>query len=243
MEYDQEALKTVVETRLILDLYDAWLFDEYKPYIGRRILEIGCGFGNQLKLMTDREFVLGLDISDDSTREVQSRFFDYPNISAVCMSIYDPEVINLNQIKFDTVIALNVIEHLEDDEFAIGNAWSVLQPNGNFILVVPAHQWLFGSMDRAIGHYRRYTKRMLKVRMEKIGFSIVLQKYFNMLGAFGWFVNGRILNRKVPPTGQLKLINFLIPFLRSIESRISPSFGISLLTVGQKIFRITTPVR
>ena len=231
---DDAALQTVRETRLLIDQCDAWLFDEFSPYMGQRVLEIGCGLGNQIRYFIDRELIVGIDSCRESIYEDEQKFLDYPAVKVFNLSITDPDVLSLTDFEFDTAISVNVFEHIEEDRLAIAHTLSLLQPCGKFILVVPAHPWLYGSMDRSIGHYRRYTKKSLECELVSAGFRVIFQKYINMMGALGWLVNGRILRRRVPPTGQLRLINRLVPALRFFETLINPLFGISLLTISQK---------
>lgn len=234
MDFDEAALQTVRETRLLIDRYDAWLFEEFKPYLGQRIFEIGCGLGNQIRYFLDRDLVVGIDISSESVTEVKRRFKDHPNVQAHALGITDTKVLSLAVSGFDTAISVNVFEHIEDDNLALTHTYSILQPGGRFILIVPAHEWLYGTMDSSIGHYRRYTKDTLTNKLEGVGFRVKHQKYINMAGALGWLINGRLLKRQVPPTGQLKFINTLVPALKGVERRLNPFFGISLLSIAQK---------
>ena len=234
MNYDESALQIVREDRLLINRYDDWLFDEFKPYVGRRILEVGCGLGNLLIHFTDRELVVGIEPSDDVVRQVRDRFAQYPNIVVMSLGITDSQVLELADKQLDTVISLNVFEHIEDDILALKNTFHLLRPGGKLILIVPAHQQLYGQIDRSIGHYRRYTKTSMKFTVEQAGFTILTQKYINILGALGWWVNSRLLQRHVPPSGQLRLFNSLVPALRWFEKIIPTPFGISLLTVALK---------
>src|SRR5512132_3459567 len=113
MNFDEKALQTVRETRLLIDGYDAWLYDEFKPYLGRRIIEIGCGMGNQIRHLLDRDFVVGMDTSNESISEIQQRFTVYSNVQAFTVSITDPQVLTLHDFEFDTALSLNVFEHIE----------------------------------------------------------------------------------------------------------------------------------
>jgi SAM-dependent methyltransferase len=140
----------------------------------------------------------------------------------------------LREERFDTAFSLNVFEHIEDDELALRHTHQLLQPGGALILIVPAHQWLYGPMDSSIGHYRRYTKSTLQSKLQKVGFEVVMQKYVNMLGGLGWFVNGGLLRRRVPPRGQLRLLNGVVPCLRFLEHLMPAPFGVSLLSVARK---------
>lgn len=242
MDFDEEALQTVRETRLLIDRYDAWLFDEFRPHLGWRILEIGCGLGNQITYLLDRDLIAGIDISNESVSEVQRRFTGHPNVRAFTLSINDPKVLSLGHLEFDTLISVNVLEHIEDDELALAHICSLLQPSGKFILIVPAHKWLYGTMDRSIGHYRRYAKETIERKLVKVGLRVIHQKYINMVGALGWLINGRVLKRRFPPVSQLRVINKLVPILRAIESRIPPLFGVSLLSISQKGRRLENDV-
>lgn len=234
MNFDEEALQTVRETRLLIDQYDTWLFDEFKPYLGKRVLEIGCGMGNQIRHLLDREVVVGIDPSGESISEIRRQFVGHPNLQAFSLSITDPKVLTLRDFEFDTALSLNVFEHIESDDLALTHTRSLLRPGGMLVLIVPAHEWLYGSMDTSIGHYRRYTTNMLKGKLERVGFRVIRQKYVNMVGAVGWLINGRILRRRVSPAGQLRVANVLTPFLRTIEGNMTPPFGISLLSIAEK---------
>ena len=234
MEYSEVALQRVREDRLLIDEVDQWLYEEIAPYLGRRVLEMGCGLGNFARHLTGRELYVGTDVSAESVNHVQELYRERANMRAFLADAAGEAVLSLAHFEFDTVFSLNVFEHIEDDRKALRNAWQLLQPGGMMILVVPAHSWLYGSIDRAIGHYRRYDKRSTAVSFAEAGFSVVEQKYLNALGAMGWLVNGRFLNHDVPPSGQLKVFNRIVPLLKRMERLFPPPFGISLLTVGRK---------
>lgn len=232
--FDEQLLHEVRESRLLINKADDWLFDEFKAHIGQRIVEIGCGLGNHFAHFLDRELLLGFDISAPSVQQVRERFAGHPNVRVAQTSITDPAVLALASERPDTALSVNVFEHIEDDRLALQHTFELLQPGGKFILIVPAHRLLFGPMDTAIGHYRRYTKAVLRERFREAGFEMVLTKYINMLGAAGWFVNGRLLRRQVPPRGQLRVLNRLIPLARTVERLIPAPFGVSVLAVGRK---------
>jgi SAM-dependent methyltransferase len=234
MEHDAVALQEVRERRLLIDRCDGWLFDEIEPFLGQRILEVGCGLGNLTRHLLERELVVGIDLSADSVTRVSARFSARPNVRAVTYDITDPSVLGLARFGFDTAISLNVLEHIEDDLLALRHMQQLLCPGGRLIAIVPAHGWLYGSMDRSIGHYRRYTREDLAHKMRAAGFHIEVQKYLNALGTLGWFVNGRVLKQQVPPKGQLRLFNLVVPFARAVECLVPLPFGLSLLSVARR---------
>lgn len=234
MEYSATALQKVREDRLLLNAVDQWLYEEISPYLGQRILEIGCGLGNFARHLTDRSFYLGTEISAESIEEVRGVFIDHPNMQFAVADATADSFTAFGRHEIDTIFSLNVFEHIEDHEAALRNAVQVLRPGGHLILVVPAHMWLYGTIDRAIGHYRRYNKGMLTALYQQVGLTCLNQKYINALGALGWWANGRLRREETPPSGQLRLFNRVVPMIKWAERTVPPPFGISVLAVGKK---------
>jgi SAM-dependent methyltransferase len=234
MEYSEAALQKVREDRLLIDAVDQWLYEEIEPYLGQRILEIGCGLGNFAHHLTDRNLYLGTETSVDSIEHVSRVFADHANMLFAVADATAPGFVDFGRLSIDTIFSLNVFEHIEDHETALRNAANVLQPGGRLILVVPAHMALYGSIDRAIGHYRRYDKNMAADLFRQAGLTLVKQKYINALGGLGWLANSRLRKEDTPPSGQLRLFNAVVPVLKAVERTVPAPFGISLLTVGQR---------
>ncbi len=234
MAGSEAALQRVREDRLLISEVDAWLYREIAPYLGQRVLEVGCGLGNFARYLTDRRLYVGTDVAPESVDSLNATFGGRDNVRACTADVTDPAFLDLARLDLDTVFSLNVFEHIEDDRAAARNAAAVLRPGGALILVVPAHDWLYGTMDASIGHYRRYDKARMAALLGEAGLTVVRLKYINALGAVGWFVNGRIRRQTTPPAGQLRLFNVLTPWLSRLERRFPPPFGISLLGVGVK---------
>ncbi len=222
------------EGRLLLNNLDAWLLDQVRPYIGWRVLEVGCGHGNLTRLLLDRELVVAADADPAGVRVMRERFGQYANVIPCVADITDPAALALRDYGCDTVISVNVLEHIADDVTALRYMHDLLTPGGHVIVVAPAHPWLYGPMDRAVGHYRRYTLGRLRTRIEQAGAEPVALHYTNALGALGWWVNGRVLRQHGPNRAQLRMFNRLTPLLRWIESRVRPPFGLSVVSVSQK---------
>lgn len=235
MNCDESALQKVRERRLLIDQCDTWLLGLIEPFIGQRVLEVGCGLGNLTRHLLDRELVVGIDISETSVAHVNLTYGHYPNVRAVMCDVSAPTLLNLKSCQFDTAVSLNVLEHLEDDVLALERISEVLVPGGQLILIVPAHACLYGTMDRAIGHFRRYNRQELAFKLHQAGFKVRTQRYINAIGALGWLVNGRILHREIPPVTQLKLFNRLMPLVVAFERRFDTSFGLSLLSVSERV--------
>lgn len=235
MNFDEAALQEVRERRLLIDRCDGWLFGLIEPFVGRRVLEVGCGLGNLTRCLLDRELVVGIDISEASVAHVNLTYGDHPNVHAVRCDVTSPALLSLKLHRFDTAVSLNVLEHIEDDVLALERICEVLVPSGRLILIVPAHPCLYGTMDRSIGHFRRYSDGELACKLRQAGFEVRTQRYVNIIGALGWFVNGRILRRQVPPDAQLRLFNRLMPLVMAFEGRLKTPFGLSLASVSERV--------
>ncbi len=129
---------------------------------------------------------------------------------------------------------MNVLEHIKDDKKALSNMFNLLNHGGKLILLVPAHQWAFGRIDKGLGHFRRYSKNEVVNKLHDSRFLIQDSRYLNWLGLIGWFVNAKIFKSKILPAGQLGIFDLVArPFLM-IENFISPPFGLSVLVIGEK---------
>lgn len=234
LDFSAPALQKVREDRLLIERVDTWIYEEVDPYVGQRVLEIGCGHGNFARFFADRQLYIGIDLSAESVEQVQSRFGHLPNVRAQVADVTAEPFLDLARHRLDSVFSLNVFEHIQDDLGALRNAKQVIVPGGTLVLVVPAHSWLFGTIDVAIGHYRRYDKRALAAMFRELDLELLVHKYLNMAGALGWFTSGRLFRHTVPPSGQLRLFNRLVPLLKRIERTISAPFGVSIMAVGRK---------
>ncbi len=232
----QESLTlTATLTQLAeLDRYNHWIYQQIESAIGRRVLEVGSGTGNitQFLCAEDRE-VTATDVVPSYRRELQKQFEDNPRVRVGSFDLTAKASDEFRAAKFDTVVCLNVLEHIEDDRFALAQMRDVLVPGGKLALLVPAHQVLYGELDRALGHFLRYGKRQLASRLEQTGFAVRELKFFSLLAMLPWLVNGRILKREYLPVGQANLANRLVPLLR-LEKLIGPPCGLSLIAIAQK---------
>ena len=129
---------------------------------------------------------------------------------------------------------MNVLEHIEDDRGALARLRGLLSPEGRLVLLVPAHQFLFGAMDEAIGHWRRYEKEGLESLLESSGFSIEQLFFVNALSTPGWFLNGRLLRRGSVPGVQARLADRLVPLFR-LERRLNLPMGLSLIALARRV--------
>jgi hypothetical protein len=135
----------------------------------------------------------------------------------------------------DSLVAVNVLEHIERDDEILRQAWEMARPGGTFLLFVPAVPSIFGSLDTAFEHFRRYTKTSLQSAVETAGWRIERLGYMNMPGILPWFVSGRVLRRTSISGAEARLYDRLVvPVTAAIEDRVSIPIGQSLLAIARK---------
>ena len=213
--------------------FNRWMLNQFKGFIGGRVLEAGCGIGNFTEQLLDRQRLICADLDPYYTEVIARRYSHLSNVRTARMDLSDPAHFQpLADEKPDTVISLNVVEHIEDDLAALKNYHDVLTPGGHAIILVPAHQWLFTEADRTLGHHRRYTRALLSERMKQAGFEVLQTREFNRLGVLGWYVSGKLGRRDLSP-GQMKLFNRLVPIAKIIE-RFDGLPGLSVIAIGRK---------
>ena len=191
-----------------------------------------------------------IDVDDESVELVQRRFAAEPRVHTLHGDICEPETVTrVRELAagasaasaraeeppgYDTITCINVLEHIEDDALALRHMKDVLVPGGKLLLFVPAGMYLFGALDVAVGHYRRYTLRPLVELLRGVGYSVDESFYMNAAGIPGWFLSSRILRRSTPPLGLLSLFNLLAPAFIKFEETFHPSFGQSIVCVARK---------
>lgn len=216
-----------------VDRYNDWIIERIKPLAGDAVLEVGAGIGNISQYFLDRKTLCLTDVRKDYLDRLRERFASFPNVS---YELYDLEASgnHLRGRGIDTIIALNVLEHIENDLRALKEMNAILSPGGCIILQLPSHRTLYGSLDINLDHHRRYTIRDIKRKFHESGFTPERFFRMNMPGAAGWFVYSRLLRREILPVGPLGLFNRLTPAFMALERIIPPPFGLSIIAVGRK---------
>lgn len=214
--------------------YNRWQYSRVAPYLGRRICEVGSGIGNMSTLIRgSAPELLVLTDTDSYYREaLRHRFEGSHDVVVEELTLPDKAARErFEEYDLDTVVALNVLEHIANDLEALRCIGSMLRPRGRAVILVPALEGLFGSLDRELGHQRRYTRKSLTMLMQQADFQVERVFYFNLVGTFGWWVNACL--RKAPriPLEQLRYFDNLIPILR-LEDRLPLPFGQSVIAIG-----------
>ncbi|MCP4708841.1 MAG: class I SAM-dependent methyltransferase [Planctomycetes bacterium] len=214
--------------------YNHWLYSNISRYVGERVLEVGSGTGNITYFMRDKRQVVSLEPDEASVREARHRFAGFTNIEIINMTLKGYSLNQHNFDAFDTTVCINVLEHIEDDVEALVCLRKHLAPGGMVVIIVPALPVLFGSLDRAFGHYRRYQRRSLHLQFQEIGLTVVKSFYMNLTGALGWFLHSRILHHQQLNSKTARRFDKLAPYLKKTESILKPPIGQSLIMVGKR---------
>lgn len=213
-----------------------WMYSEIKPHISGNILEIGSGIGTySKKIIKDykKSKILLSDIDSNFISNLKKRYKTHKNIKVIKLDIEKTKVLKYKNI--NTIIALNVLEHIKDDGGALNNLYNYLAPGGTAIILVPAHKKLYNCIDKAVGHYRRYQKKELINKINKTKFKLKEIKYFNFVSIFGWYVNGTILKKAIINKDATKILNWGIPLFKFFDKNvILNKMGISLIVVLEK---------
>lgn len=231
----EDTLKTIA----LANHFNKWMYNSIKPFCKGNILEIGSGLGNISEFfLHDKAKILLSDIRDYYCEELHKKYKDYNTLLGIeTMDLVDPEFdkkFGKYFNSFDTVFALNVVEHIYDDQSAVSNCYKLLKSEGHLIILVPAYQWLFNSFDKGLEHYRRYTRKRLATLFLSCDFKVNHSQYYNAAGMAGWFVSGKMQNNKTIPKGQIRLFNKLVILFKLIDKLIFNSFGLSVIMVGLK---------
>lgn len=219
-----------LETLSQAENFNAQVWGRVEPYLGKRVLEVGMGIGIFTeRLLAGRELVVGVELVAEFLDAARERLSGRPGLEMHQADMGAGIPSFLADRTFDTIVCMNVLEHIEDDERTLRDFRTLLAPGGRLVLVVPQYPWLYNGLDSNDGHFRRYTRADLRAKLERAGLPVEATGQFNMTAIAGWFVNGTLLGRKDLPTGQMKLYDVLAPLLFRLEALIGPPLGLSLL--------------
>jgi len=214
--------------------FNQWLYDAIRPYLGRRLAELGAGRGNLSKLLRRHGHLLVTDYRTDYLNELCERWDHLDTLHVASLDLTAPadyEV--LRGFNPDTVVCLNVLEHIENDRGVLRALHKFLPTGCRLVFLVPYNPKLFSEFDRQIGHYRRYQKGELEGKMTEAGFTVERQFFFNKVGVMAWWAGNKLTGQRTITSWQLKLYNLLTPLFRRLD-RVLPISGLSTIVVARK---------
>jgi len=231
----EDTLKTIA----LANHLNSWMYNSIKPFCQGQILEIGSGVGNISEyFLNDNSSILLTDIRDGYCESLRMKFAGNKTLLGIeTMNLVDEDFDKKYEKhfeSFDSIFALNVVEHIFDDQMAVSNCYKLLKPGGQLVILVPAYQWLFNNLDTHLEHYRRYTRKRLESLFLTSNFSIIRSRYFNAAGIIGWYVSGKLQHHKIIPAWQIRLYNKFVGLFKLFDKMIFNSFGLSVITVGKK---------
>lgn len=235
---DLEGWQTL-ESIATAPLFNEWMYQTVSPPLHGKVLEIGSGIGNisSFFFQDGRQLMLS-DIRESYCRYLSHKFEQLPQ----CLGVRQIDLVHPDFEQaysdllgtFDGVFALNVVEHIENDEYAIKNCYKLLKNGGRLIILVPAYAWLYNAFDHALEHYRRYNKQSLSELFLKNNFNIEKKYHFNVAAIGGWWFSGAVLRKKIIPSKQMKIYNALVPAFKWIDKIVAQRIGISVVVEGIK---------
>jgi len=218
--------------------YNRWIYETIAPYIGRNLLETGCGNGNITRLLVKHRGLtryVGVDASVEFCREQQRDTSFAPGVSCEfrAMDLQDDSLLQLSSSRFDSIVCLNVLEHVAKDQLLLDRFKNLLSPAGQVILQVPAFQFLYGTIDEIDGHYRRYTRATLFPKLQHAGLRPTHSFYFNLLGIPAWVWHSKIRKLKTHTEMELTWWDKAVPLLQRLETLMRPPIGLSLFVIAE----------
>lgn len=228
-EYGSHVLVSLEKARR----FNLWLGKTLAPYLGERVLEIGAGIGLLTSQFIPREFYIASDVNPSYLSYLRGYSVGKPYLRVRHIDVGAPEDFAGLEEMFDTVVMVSVLEHVSDEQVALRNIRSALKPGGRAIILVPQNPSLYGTLDKALEHRRRYTQKSFQDGLERAGFEVEKILDFNRFSVPGWWLSGKVLRRKIFSRAQLKVLQMTMPVLRRINGAL-PWRGLSLIAVVRK---------
>lgn len=245
-----DALWVIVRTTLSRDIYvdkdkaildafsdapnfNRWMADTIKPFVGKQVFEIGAGMGNLTRVLIPKRMrYVATDLDLEHLERLRFRLQGRTNLETSLLDTSKREQFSAYTGQMDTVVCLNVLEHIEDDLGALQNMRSILSEGGKVIILVPEGQSIFNGLDEELGHFRRYSEEQLTKRLEEAGFKMETMLRFNRVSRPGWWFNGSIMKRRTISRVQLKNFDRLVWLFRRIDSKV-PWSPTSIIAIGR----------
>ncbi len=228
-EYGSQILTDMAST----PHFNRWMADTVRPFVGARVLEVGAGIGNLSRHLAPRERYTATDVNPHYLRFLRNLSESKPYLDVQPFDLASAADARRLLGEYDTVLCLNVLEHVPDENRALLNLHAVLAADGRAVVLVPQNPKLYGTLDEVLGHVKRYSRLELREALEKNGFCVEQILDFNRLTTPAWWINGKLLRRRHFSRVQLKIVNHLTWLIRFLD-RVLPWHGTSLIAVARR---------
>jgi SAM-dependent methyltransferase len=225
-----------LEALSILENYRDWIVSSFSPHLAGTAVEYGAGIGNISTHLLPH--VRTLDLIEPYAplaAKLSEKFSGDSRVRIVPISIEESVAVTASEV-YDSVIMVNVLEHIADDGEIMAELHRVLRFKGVLCLFVPAHAALYSAYDRLVGHHRRYALYGLRKLVQDAGFEIIESRYFDILGVAPWWVTMKALGTtRIKPGLGLIYDRLAVPLGRRLEAIVNPPFGKNVILVARKI--------
>jgi phospholipid N-methyltransferase len=231
MEYSGKELEMMSFARN----YYRWMMSYFAPFTGEHVIEIGAGCGNVTDMLIRHgaKHIIAMEPSDNMYTILEDKFRHSSSVTTVKAFLSSGKL--RAEDKADSIIYINVLEHIENDFEELLLARDFLSDGGRLLIFVPALPFLYGTFDSAVGHFRRYTKHGLLRLVRRAGYDVLQCRYFDMPGAAAWWMLFRLLRRKAFTSNNIAFYDtYVVPIIRRLEKHIEPPLGKNLLLIAQK---------
>jgi SAM-dependent methyltransferase len=224
--------------------YHRWILGIFAPYLGRHLVEVGAGLGSFSELILSHHPCETLSLVEPSGEMYQQldararRMPPSPRVTTYHASF--PEAVPLITAKhsLDSIIYVNVLEHIADDQAELDAIHKALSDQGRVFIFVPALPWLYGAFDERVGHQRRYTKSELEAKLRRAGFQTIVSTYFDLVGIAPWWIKYRLLKSATMEPGGVRFYDrYVVPVARRFESVVHPPIGKNVIIVAEKLVK------
>jgi len=214
--------------------FNRWMYDSIKPWLGQRVAELGSGQGNLSAFIVNGRSALLTDYRDDYCQRLSHKWGVRRDVSVARLDMTRSEdYAAIEAFAPDSVVFLNVLEHIEDDRAVLRNLYGRIPAGGRLVVLVPYDMKLYSQFDEDLGHYRRYGKGELEEKVKEAGFLVERRFFFNKPGRLAWYLFNTLGKRRALSSAQLKLYSFLTPLFR-VWDKIVPGVGLSIVVVARK---------
>lgn len=221
--------------------YHRWILGIFAPYLGRHLVEVGAGLGSFSELILRHHACETLSLVEPSGEMYQQldararRMPTSPRVETYHANFPEAAPLIKARHALDSVIYVNVLEHIADDEVELDAIHGALSDHGRVFLFVPALSWLYGAFDERVGHLRRYTKGELEEKLRRTGFRTIVSTYFDLAGIAPWWIKYRLLKSATMQPGGVRFYDrYIVPVARRFESVIHPPIGKNVIVVAEK---------